>query len=115
MLVDKFLICSYLLEVVERGMKGEVEMLVVMLFRNSFGDIIFSMLYFFKNWIFWLCIMVFISFKMLFVLFLLMFFFGYYGCMVDVDEEDYDFCKVGECVVWRVCEIFYFYLYWLVI
>lgn len=49
MLVDKFLICSYLLEVVERGMKGEVEMLVVMLFRNSFGDIIFSMLYFFKN------------------------------------------------------------------
>lgn len=43
--------------------------------------------------------MVFISFKMLFVLFLLMFFFGYYGCMVDVDEEDYDFCKVGECVV----------------
>ena len=59
--------------------------------------------------------MVLTSLKMLPVLFSLMFFLGYYGCMVDADEEDYDPCKAGERAAWRVCDTFYFYSHWLVI
>lgn len=42
--------------------------------------------------------MVLTSLKMLPVLFSLMFFLGYYGCMVDADEEDYDPCKADGIV-----------------